>query len=536
MERYIGKSVFSGRAIGKICFFEKSAPQIRRVKIEDADKEFVRFEEAKDKAINQLREIQDKAVAQVGEVNAQIFEIQAMMLEDLDYNESIENMIRMQNVNAEYAVSTTGENFSKMFADMDDEYFKARSLDVKNISERLVDILLNKKDRVTLTEPSILVSNDLAPSETVQLDKKMLIGFVTHLGSANSHTAILARTMNIPALVGVDIDQSWDGKMAILDGYDGEVIIEPSEEVLKEYEEKIEEEKKAKALYETLKGRETITKGGRKVNLYANIGNVSDLGFVLQNDAEGIGLFRSEFIFLENDDFPTEDQQFEIYKNVASSMGGKKVIFRTLDIGADKQADYFNLPKEDNPAMGMRAIRICLSQPEIFKTQLRALIRASAYGNIAIMYPMITSVWEVRQAKQYVEEIKAEFDKIGFEYGDFEQGIMIETPASVMISDLLAKEVDFFSIGTNDLTQYTLAIDRQNQSLDNFLNTRHEAILRMIKMAADNAHDAGIWIGICGELGADLSLTEKFVEMGIDELSVSPGMVLKVRKKIREME
>lgn len=536
MGEYYGKKIFGGIAIGDILFYEKTQNQVTRRKTEAPKKEDQRFEEAKAKAMEQLQQLYDKALKEVGELNAQIFEVHMMMLEDDDYNDSVHNLILSQGVNAEYAVATTGDNFADIFSNMDDEYFKARAIDVKDISERIITILNGNSTGSELAGPSIIVADDLAPSETVQMDKSKLLAFVTEHGSANSHTAILARTMSIPAVIGVTIDKSWDRKKAIVDGYLGKLIIDPDEALLKEYQEKQEKDLQQKALLLDLKGKETITKNGRKMNLYANIGNTTDLGAVLQNDASGIGLFRSEFLYLEKDTFPTEEEQFMSYKQVAETMAGKKVIIRTLDIGADKQVGYFNLDKEDNPAMGYRAIRICLTQPDIFKTQLRAIYRASAYGTISIMYPMITSVEEVRQIKEIVAEVKKELDEQSIAYGNVEAGIMIETPAAVIISDELAKEVDFFSIGTNDLTQYTLAIDRQNSKLDRFYNAHHTAILRMIKMVVDNAHKEGIWAGICGELGADTELTEEFLKMGVDELSVSPGCVLPIRKKIRESE
>lgn len=535
MEKLTGKKIYNGIAIGKILFFQKSEEQVVRRHVENPDSEVERFEVAKAKAIEQLGELYEKAVKEVGELNAQIFEIHQMMLEDDDYNDSVKNIICTQELNAEYAVATTGDNFSEMFANMEDEYFKARSIDVKDISERVVQILSGSKEEEILgAEPVILVAEDLAPSETVQMDKNKLLAFVTRLGSANSHTAILARTMGIPALIGVEIKPEWNGKMAIVDGIKGEFYVDPDATILEEYQKAKEEEENKKTLLLELKGKETKTQSGRTLNLYANIGNIGDLPAVLQNDAAGIGLFRSEFLYLEKDNFPTEEEQFQAYRQVAETMAGKKVIIRTLDIGADKQVDYFGLGKEDNPALGYRAIRICLSEPEIFKTQLRALFRASAFGNIAIMYPMITSVDEVRRIKEIVAEVKQELSSCGIPYRDVEEGIMIETPAAVMISDLLAKEVDFFSVGTNDLTQYTLAIDRQNAKLDAFYNSHHEAILRMLKMVVDNAHKEGIWAGICGELGADQTLTKTFLDMGFDELSVSPTSILPIRKIVRE--
>ncbi len=537
MQKVNGKSIFKGIAIGRILYYSKEQQQVKRLRVENTEAEVARYEAAREAAVKQLGELYDKALAEVGEMNAQVFEVHQMMLEDEDYNDSIYNIIRQQEVNAEYAVATTADNFSDMFANMDDEYFKARAIDIKDISERVVTILQGKSTGSDIgDEPVIIVAEDLAPSETVQMDKTKLLSFVTRLGSSNSHTAILARTMNIPALIGVEIDEAWDGKMAIVDGYTGTLYLEPDDELIEEMKKKLQEDIEKRELLQTLKGKENVTKSGRAIKLYANIGNVSDLASVLQNDASGIGLFRSEFLYLESKDYPTEDEQFLAYKQVAETLAGKKVIIRTLDIGADKQVDYFNMEHEDNPAMGYRAIRICLSQPEIFKTQLRAIFRASAYGNIAVMYPMIISVEEVKQIKQIVEEVKKELDDAGIKYGDVEQGIMIETPAAVMISDLLAEEVDFFSIGTNDLTQYTLAIDRQNAKLDTFYNSHHEAVLRMIKLVVDNAHVANIWAGICGELGADTSLTDTFLDMGVDELSVSPNMILPIRKVIREHE
>ena len=537
MEILNGKKIFLGTAIGKIYFYGKKESQVERYRIDDPDAEWKRFEEAKEQAIQEISGLYQKALKEVGEVNAEIFEVHAMMLEDEDYLDSIKNMIYTQSVNAEYAVGTTGDNFSRIFADMEDEYFKARAADVKDISERVISVLSGSGEEHGLgAEPVILVAEDLAPSETVQMDKNKLLAFVTRHGSANSHTAILARTMNIPSLAGVNISPEWDGKVGIVDGKNGRFIVEPEPEVLERYQEILKQEQENKALLTALKGKETITADGRKIKLYANMGNVSDLAAVLQNDAEGIGLFRSEFLYLEKDRFPTEEEQFQIYKNVAETMAGKRVIIRTLDIGADKQADYFQLEKEENPAMGYRAIRICLEQPEIFKTQLRAIFRASAYGNISIMYPMIISKEEIKKIRQIVEEVKADLEELGVPYGKVEQGIMIETPAAAVISDELAKEVDFFSIGTNDLTQYTLAIDRQNTKLDAFYDAHHEAVLRLIEMTVANAHKAGIWAGICGELGADTELTERFVNMGIDELSVAPGCILPIRKIVREMD
>lgn len=537
MQIYKGKSVFSGIAIGKISVYSKAEQQVKRLKIENVEKEVERYHEATATAIQQLQELYDKALREVGEANAAIFEIHQMMLEDDDYAESIENMIQMQKVNAEYAVAQTADNFARMFSLMDDDYMKERAADVKDISERLLTVLQGEESQgVESQEPSIIVADDLAPSETVQFDKDKVLSFVTVHGSLNSHSAILARTMGIPALVGtkLPVDDTVNGKLGIVDGTNGIIYVDPDEVTLGKMKElqKIELEKKK--LLETLKGKENITLDGQKILLYANIGNTKDLATVLQNDAGGIGLFRSEFIYLEREDYPTEEEQFQIYKAVAETMAGKRVIIRTLDIGADKQCDYFKMEKEENPAMGCRAIRICLKRPEIFKTQLRALFRASVYGKIAIMYPMITSVKEIQRIKDIVTQVKAELEEQGVEYREPEQGIMIETPAAVMISDQLAKEVDFFSIGTNDLTQYTLAIDRQNTALDEFYDPHHPAVLRMISMVVNNAHKAGIWAGICGELGADRELTKEFLVMGVDELSVSPGNILPIRKIVRE--
>lgn len=536
MEKYTGKSIFKGIAIGKILFYQKGEQPVKRVKIEDTAEQIKRYEDARAKAAEQLQGLYEKALKEVGEANAAVFEVHQMMLEDDDYIDSVVNIIETQQVNAEFAVATTGDNFAKMFAEMEDDYFKARAADVKDISERMVNILSgNESGGAIGDEPVIVVAEDLAPSETVQMDKEKLLAFVTRLGSANSHTAILARTMNIPALIEVDIKEEWNGKMAVVDGYTGTFYIDPDEETLKKMQEKKEEDIKARELLQELKGKEDITVDGKHIKLYANIGGVKDVASVLANDAAGIGLFRSEFLYLEADNYPDEEAQFQAYKTVAENMAGKKVIVRTLDIGADKQVDYFNLDHEENPAMGYRAIRICLDRRDIFRTQLRALLRASAYGNIGIMYPMIISVDEVKEIKKIVESIKAELTEKGIEYGEVEQGIMIETPAAVMVSDLLAEEVDFFSIGTNDLTQYTLAIDRQNSKLDNIYDAHHPAVLRMIQKTIENGHKAGCWVGICGELGADMTLTETFLKMGIDELSVSPTFVLPIRKLIREM-
>ncbi len=529
-----GKSVFGGIAIGPISLYHRQDHVVKRTKVEDTAAEISRFEAAREKAKEQLQALYEKALKEVGETNAMIFEVHQMMLDDLDYVESVTNMISSQKINAEYAVATTGDNFANMFAAMDDEYMKARAADVKDISNRLIMVLSGyEAGAMTGEEPVILVADDLAPSETVQLDKSRVLSFVTRHGSTNSHTAILARTMNIPALIGVDYSDDIDGKMGIVDGYKGRFLIDPSEEELEEYRKAQEQDREKQRLLQELKGKENVTLDGKKINLYANIGGVGDVANALQNDAGGIGLFRSEFLYLESETYPTEEEQFNAYRTVAENMAGKKVIIRTLDIGADKQVDYFGLDKEENPAMGYRAIRICLDRKDIFKTQLRAIYRASYYGTISVMFPMIISVEEVREAKAVVDEVKAELDAEGIPYGDVEIGIMIETPAAAMISDLLAKEVDFFSVGTNDLTQYTLAIDRQNPKLDRFYNPHHEAILRMLRMIVENGHAGGCWVGICGELGADTELTETFLQMGVDELSVSPSMILRVRDKIR---
>ena len=535
-----GKSVFGGIAIGKISFYKRNEITIKRSRIEDTDAEIRRFEEAKAQALAELQQLHDKAVDDVGEANAMIFEIHQMMLEDLDYVESIVNMITTQEVNAEYAVGTTADNFAAMFAAMDDAYMQGRAADVKDVSERLIKVLSDSDHgAIEMKEPVIVAADDLVPSETVQLDKEKVLAFITMYGSSNSHTAILARTMNIPAVIGLgeDLKQEYDGKLAVVDGMDGMIYIDPDARTMEAMQKKQREDLEKKELLEQLKGKENVTKSGQKVNVYANIGNLSDVGAVLKNDAGGIGLFRSEFLYLESETFPTEEQQFKVYKQVAENMAGKRVIIRTLDIGADKQVEYFGLDKEENPALGYRAIRICLTRPEIFKTQLRALYRASAYGQIAIMFPMIISVDEVKKIKQMIQVVQEELTEEGVDFRkDVEIGVMIETPAAVMVSHELAKEVDFFSVGTNDLTQYTLAIDRQNQKLEPFYNAHHPAVLSMIRMAAENAHREGKWIGICGELAADLSLTGTFLEMGIDELSVAPGMILPLRKTVRECE
>ena len=534
-----GKGVFGGIAIGEIAFFKRDSGVVQRKKVEDPQAEIQHFENAKAKAIEELGELYDKAVSEVGESNAMLFQTHQFMLEDLDYVEAIENMIQTQSVNAEYAVSVTGDNFSQMFASMDDDYMRERAADVKDISARVVKILTGAGESGLVTDkPVILASDDLAPSETVQLNKDMVLSFVTQGGSTNSHTAILAKTMNIPAIIGIGdaLDEKYEGKEAIVDGANGCLIIEPDEETMKEYQAKKQEYLAQQELLQQFRGKETVSLDGQKVKLYANIGNASDIGAVIKNDAAGIGLFRSEFLYLENDNFPTEEEQFKVYKYVAETMGQKQVIIRTLDIGADKQIDYFNLPHEENPAMGYRAIRICLDRREVFKTQLRALYRASYYGTIAIMFPMIISVTEVQTIKKIIEEVKKELDEEKIPYKDVELGIMIETPAAVMMSEELAQEVDFFSVGTNDLTQYTLAIDRQNPKLDNIYDSHHPAILKMLKMIVDNGHKGGCWVGICGELGADTTLTETFLSMGYDELSVSPSMILKVRQEIRSLD
>lgn len=539
MQYFQGKSVYKGIVMGPVAVLKKNDYQVKRARIEDSEAEVKRVKEAVEVSKKQLGRLYDKAVREVGEASAAIFEVHQMMLEDEDYLESMENMIRTELVNAEYAAAATGDNFAEMFAAMDDEYMKARSADVKDISERLVRNLSGEGDNdLSSMEPSIIVADDLSPSETVQMDKEKILAFVTVHGSTNSHTAILARMMNIPALIGVpmDLNSLKTGMMAVVDGFSGQVIFEPEEDVQKETEKRMQEEAEKQKLLEELKGKENITPDGRKINIYANIGSVGDLGYVMENDAGGIGLFRSEFLYLGRNDFPTEEEQFQAYKQAVQTMAGKKVIIRTLDIGADKQVEYFNIGKEENPALGYRAIRICLKQPEIFKAQLRALFRAAVYGNLSVMYPMITSTEEVEKIYAIVAEVEEELKAQEVQYKIPEQGIMIETPAAVMISDRLAEMVDFFSIGTNDLTQYTLAIDRQNEQLDDFYNPHHEAVLRMIRMVVENAHKCGKWAGICGELGADLTLTEQFVRMGVDELSVAPSMILKLRKIVREMK
>ena len=539
MQSYQGKSVYKGIAMGPVVVLKKNDYQVKRTRIEDPEAEIKRVDEALEKSKEQLQKLYDKAVQEVGEASAAIFEVHQMMLEDDDYLEAIQNTIRTEQINAEYAVAATGDNFAEMFASMDDDYMKASSADIKDISERLVRNLSGQDDAdLSSIEPSIIVADDLSPSETVQMDKDKILAFVTVHGSTNSHTAILARMMNIPALIGVDmnLEEIHTGMEAVVDGFQGTVIFEPDETVKAQTTEKMAEEAEKLRLLQELKGKENVTLDGHKINIYANIGSVGDIGYVMENDAGGIGLFRSEFLYLGRNDFPTEEEQFQAYKQAVQMMAGKKVIIRTLDIGADKQVDYFNLGNEDNPAMGYRAIRICLKQPEIFKTQLRALLRAAVYGNLSIMYPMITSTEEVKKIYEIVAEVEEELKAQEIQYKIPEQGIMIETPAAAIISDRLAEMVDFFSIGTNDLTQYTLAIDRQNEKLDEFYNPHHEALLRMIQMVVDNAHKCGKWAGICGELGADTTLTEEFVRMGLDELSVAPSMVLKLRKIVREMK
>lgn len=531
-----GKSVYGGIAIGRISVYHKVDCHVKRTKITDIQGEITRFQTAKDMAKTELEVLYQKALKEVGEVNASIFEVHQMMLEDVDFVEAIENMIQTQSINAEFAVASIGDNFAEMFSSMDDNYMRERAADVKDISNRLISVLSgNLQQNDATDEPVILLADDLAPSETVQLDKSKILSFVTKHGSTNSHTAILARTMNIPALIGVDFPENIDGKIGIVDGYEGKLIIDPAVSVLENYQIKQSHENEKKELLLQLKGKENMTVDGTKINLYANIGSMSDVSEVLENDAGGIGLFRSEFLYLESSDYPSEEKQFAVYKKVAEAMAGKKVIIRTLDIGADKQADYFKLNKEENPAMGYRAIRICLDRQDIFKTQLRAIYRASCYGTISVMFPMIISLEEIKAIKEITEEVKKELDQDGIPYKNIELGIMIETPAAVMMSEEFSKEVDFFSVGTNDLTQYTLAIDRQNSNLDSIYNPHHPAILKMLKIIAENAHKGGCWVGICGELAADTTLTETFLRFGYDELSVSPASVLKVRKKVREI-
>ncbi len=537
MKKYNGKSVFGGVAIGKVIVFHKNEGQVRRKHINDVEAEILRVDEAREKAKEELQRLYEKAVVEVGEQNAMIFEVHQMMLEDQDYVDSITHMIRNEQINAEYAAASTGDNFAEMFSSMEDDYMKERAADVKDITNRLIKILQGVGESVTRSdEPYILVADDLAPSATLQLDKTKVLAFVTRKGSTNSHTAILARMMNIPALIGVDYDESCDGIEAIVDGYEGAFILEPTQLVLDSMKERQQEDIYKRKLQQELKGKENITIDGRKIDIFANIGSVSDVASVLGQDAGGIGLFRSEFLYLEKNTFPSEEEQFQTYKTVIETMAGKKVIIRTLDIGADKQADYFGIEKEENPAMGYRAIRICLNQPDIFKTQLRAIYRASVYGKVAIMYPMIISVGEVKKIKEIVKSVQDELTLQGIPFQDVEQGIMIETPAAVMISDLLAEEVDFFSIGTNDLTQYTLAIDRQNPKLDDIYDAHHPAILRMIQMVIENGHKGGCWVGICGELGADTTQIATFLRMGLDEISVSPNLVLTLRDKVRSID
>ena len=535
MEVFQGKSIFKGVAIGPLLYYGKKETTVRREKIEDTDAEVARYKDAREKSVAQLRQLHDDSVKKVGEENAAIFDVHALLMEDEDFCEAIENAIRTQNVNAEYAVAVAGENFSKMFAEMEDEYFKARSADMKDISERLIRVLTGEDEKRSFDEPSIIIADDLMPSETVQLDKEKVLAFVTRWGSSNSHTAILARTMNIPALIDIPIREDWNGKLAAVDGHTGTFYLEPDEETLREMEEKRGRDLEARRLLQELKGKKNVSLDGKEINLYANIGGLKDVAAVLSNDGGGVGLFRSEFLYIGRESLPTEEEQFQAYKAVVETMAGKRVIIRTLDIGADKKADYLELEKEDNPALGYRAIRICLTRPDIFKTQLRAIFRASAFGKVAIMYPMITSVEELDKIHTIVAEVKKELtaDKIPFK-DDVEEGVMIETPAAALISDDLAHKVDFFSIGTNDLTQYTLAMDRQNSRLDVFYNPHHKAILRLIRMTIENGHKGGAWVGICGELGADTTLTETFLRMGVDELSVSPSMILPVRAAIRK--
>ena len=534
MEAFTGKSIFKGVAIGPVLFYGKKESTVHRTKIEDVEAEIARYDEAKDRAIEQLNVLHDEAVRKVGEENAAIFEVHAMLLDDEDFTDSVHNAIESQQVNAEYAAAVTGENFAKMFSEMEDDYFRARAADMKDISERVIRVLSGEESQTQFDRPVIIIADDLMPSETVQLDKEKVLAFVTKFGSSNSHTAILARTMNIPALIDVPIEPEWDGRTAVVDGHTGTFYLDPDEKTLAEMQAKLEKDLEARRLLQELKGKKNISLDGREISLYANIGGLKDVASVLQNDGGGVGLFRSEFLYIGREDLPSEEDQFQAYKAVAETLAGRKVIIRTLDIGADKQADYLQLDKEDNPALGYRAIRICLTRPEIFKTQLRAIFRASAYGKVAIMYPMITSVKEVKKIREIVALVKAELTAEGIPFDDgVEEGIMIETPAAAVISDELAKEVDFFSIGTNDLTQYTLAMDRQNSKLDVFYDPHHEAILRLIELTVKNGHAGGAWVGICGELGADTELTERFLQMGVDELSVSPSMILPVREAIR---
>jgi phosphotransferase system enzyme I (PtsI) len=541
MTKYIGKGIYDAVAIGKISLFKRKKVKIESVKVADKEAELNRFEKAKQSALAQLEEIYNKALEESGEDNAQIFEIHMMMIEDEDYNDAITDMIGLQGFNAEYAVSSASDSFSEIFSSMDDDYMQARAADVRDISNRIISCLTDSKTEQLSTEDKLIIcADDLAPSETVSLDKNKVLAFVTAYGSSNSHTAILARSMNIPAIIGVGKEFLYeisDGQLAVADGFSGELIIEPDSETITLYEKKLKDENEKKVQLENLKGKENITLDGTRVDIFANIGSVKNVDEALENDAGGIGLFRSEFLYLENSDFPSEEEQFKAYKNVLEKMSGKKVIIRTMDIGADKQADYFNLDKEDNPALGLRAIRICLTRPEIFKTQLRALYRSSIHGNLGIMFPMITSVSEIEEIKEICKQVKCELDEENIEYSEkVELGIMIETPAAAIISDRLAPQVDFFSVGTNDLIQYALACDRQNSHVDRFCDTHHEAILRLIEISAENAHANGTWIGICGELAADTTLTERLLRMGIDELSVSPSFVLKIRDKVRQID
>lgn len=540
MTKFSGKGVYGAVAIGKISVFKRQGAQVKRISVENAEAELERLASAKEAALEQLDKIYQKALKEVGEANAQIFEIHMMMVEDEDYNDAITEMIRSQNINAEYAVAMTAKNFAEMFSSMDDSYMQARAADVEDISNRIIACLSDGQDVGDVSDEKVIIcADDLAPSETVSLDKEKILAFVTAHGSANSHTAILARNMNIPAIIGLGdefLSQLQNGTMAVADGYTGELIVDPDEETLAKYQKKQQEEIEKKHLLQQLSGKENITLDGTKINVYANIGSVDNIGAVLLNDAGGIGLFRSEFLYLEKSDYPTEEEQFRVYKKVLESMAPKKVIIRTLDIGADKQSDYFHLAKEDNPALGLRAVRLCLTRPEIFKTQLRALYRASVYGKLGIMFPMIANEWELRETLALCECVKEELTAEKLPYADVELGIMIETPAAAVISDRLAPLVDFFSVGTNDLTQYTLACDRQNPHIERFCDTHHEAILRLIEMSAKNAHECGAWIGICGELAADTTLTETFLRMGIDELSVSPSYVLKVRDTVRKID
>lgn len=536
MEIFEGRAISRGIAIGTLFFYSRNAKQVKRCRVEDPEAELARYDQAVRMAVEELEELYQKALKEVGEVHAEIFQAHRMMLEDEDYRDSVKTMILAQGVNAEYATAAAGDNFANMFQQMEDEYFQARAADVRDVTERVVALLLGERGDKTLPEFScILAAEDLAPSETVQMDKSRLLGFVTRAGSGNSHTAILARNMNLPAVSGIPVSAEWDGKTAVLDGDTGRLILEPDSEILQEMTKKQEQQCRQRELLQKYRGRESITASGKRIHLYANAGNLTDLVNAMENDAEGIGLFRSEFLYLEKKQFPTEEEQFQVYKTVGETMSGKKVIIRTLDIGADKQVDYFNLKQEENPAMGYRGIRICLEQPDIFKTQLRAIFRAGVYGNLSVMYPMITSLWEVQQIKKIVREVQKELEEAGIPWKELEQGIMIETPAAALISGELAGEVDFFSLGTNDLTQYTLAADRQNERLERFYDPHHPALLRLIAQVAENGHRGGCWVGICGELAGDLSMTEAFVRMGIDELSVSPSMVLPLRKRICEV-